>query len=777
MREKRHRITPLPDKKIERKIEEICIAKNRTVMPFVLSFSYEAENIALSPLGNLSGVFSISEHESDSAYIGNCLAAVIKKEYFANPKKNTGDAFEASLHKTNLTLAKLVQEGHVSWIGKLHGAIIAIQKDEIHFSISGNGAALLCRNDICSEISEGMSSEESSENPLKTFTDISSGTLLPGDKVLLSTPELLGLLSPLEIGKQAKKLDRERFAQFIKTALINTYSQAGVIIIDIVESSSDSKESPLRYAEETNLPATLLDESESASYIENIFSEQTFRKKTSRRKQAKNPPKEPKEKPLSVPGERERDSEHIDTRTGHIYLRGEDFHRDTNTSPSVFSETLSDISDRLFRFFESFGRITLRLSRSLGKTSLEFGKKIYTQGKCLFQSTIRAFRKSISHTPSSQIQNLRFRENVFDEKPPSSTPESSEATRLKRIVVTLQKSLTRLPTFRTRFIRKGALQLVRFFRNTQRSRLVVVASAITTLLLLIFIVWFFFNRKNTETIPPIKTTPEKVAPVSSSVLPPADEPNAQQISELELFSADDSTSSPTLPILLNNKLFAITENVLVNTENKLSLQIPESAAPILRATAMNDLNAIFLYGSDKKMYLYYPNAKSFIENTFSLPDNFSPDDMGTYLTYLYVFDRKQGRILRFPRAEGGFGIPNEWLKEKMSFSENAQISIGENILIGSENTIFSFSKGRGAPLSLSEIKTPIAIQDIAIVEDSSFAALDAKNKRIVRFGKDGQLLGQYYSERLGEARSIAVSSNGTAVYAAVGSKIFLFEIQ
>lgn len=772
MREKRHRTEQNPEQKIEKKIEEVLIARNRAIVPFVLSFSYEAENIALSPLGNLSGVFSVSDRESDSAYIGNCLAAVAKKEYFANPKKTPGDAFESALHKTNLALARLVQEGHVSWIGKLHGAIIAIQKNEIHFSVSGNGVVLLCRNEFCSLVSEGMTSEEAMENPLKTFTDISSGTILPGDKIILSTPELVELLSPSEIGKQSKKLDRERFTQFIKTALVNTYPQASTVIIDITEASAEPEKTALRYAEETSIH----EETESkASYIENIFSGKTFQKNRSRRTQKLAPTPQ---KQIASAAE-VRKVEHIDARTGHIYLRAEEDTEQEHDRSNVFSELLSETHRQSVLFFSNLGKKSVGLFRSIGAKAALFGKKVWLCIKQTSHIGIEKTQRFIAERKSTRIQNLRFHKNAFDhnENPVSPEPDESKPSQQHWMNKELLLHFFGIVRFRIQeWGKAGGTAVQTLLTRIPKKHLFVFLAVILGITLLSF--GLFLSRK--ESVEEISVTEapqeeQNISPSSSSVLP-ENELLAQHISETEVFSIADS-EEPLLPMLLDNQLFALTKGSVVNAENKLSLSLPESAMPAIRATAMNDLNAIFVYGSDKKMYLYYPNAKSFVENTLPLPDNFSPDDMGTYLTYLYTLDRKEERILRFPRAEGGFGMPNEWLKDKVSLSGSATMSIGENILIGSESTVFSFSKGRGGPLSLSETKTPITIQDIALSDDGSFFVLDAQNKRVVRFGKDGQLLGQYLNEHLGEARSIVVSSNGTALYAATENKIFLFEVK
>jgi hypothetical protein len=87
------------------------------------------------------------------------------------------------------------------------------------------------------------------------------------------------------------------------------------------------------------------------------------------------------------------------------------------------------------------------------------------------------------------------------------------------------------------------------------------------------------------------------------------------------------------------------------------------------------------------------------------------------------------------------------------------MSIGENILIGSKSSIFSFTKGKGGILKLTETKTPINIQRYFSLRRWILRHVldDRAEKRIVRFGADGQLRGQYFDERLGDANSLATS--------------------
>ncbi len=776
--------------------EEILVAKNRNFSPFVLSFVYEPDNIALRDLGTLFGTFIVTDHHEDSGYIVNCLAAAAKKEYFINSRRSVEESFESTLHKINLTLGKLVRDGHINWMGKFHGSIMAIQNRNTYFSVTGEATILLLRNNVLSAISEGLSDKEASVHPLKTFTDISEGLLLTGDKLILSTPELLELLPHTLLEREAAQLPLDRFAQLLKTALINERPAAATLLIDFSETPPEDTRDALRMAKKSE------SEEESVAHprlVENAWSSQTFRK---------NDPTpiveaESSEKKTDTSRQSEGDaSEHIDNRTGHIYIQADAGTPTTETETAIdrmlviIGEQISIISLKMKRwgvkhsraFFQwtsntikaavqyliRGGRYTanlsLRIIRGLFNEALRFGKEIFSKGAAI--RNVSFSKKAVpENTPPTQyaipkkfsfsfLAKLRYPDFSL------SLPHFSFPSFPKSIFNFLLKASS--------LLKELTLAIQALWRETSRKKKIIFLSVATGMILVGTGIAYVQSLTTTAPLEVTVISNPTESPVTPA-FPPADEPLTKEVTAQEILSLTPS-ESPILPIILRDRLYAITGMSIINTESKASIPLPGGATPILQASAMDDLNAIFLYGQDQKMYIYYPNAKSLVENLFPLPDGFTISDMGTYLTYLYAFDAKQGRILRFPRAEGGFGAPTEWLKEKVTFDEKASMSISENILIGSKNTVFSFTKGRGGALTLGKTMQPIDIQNISLATDGSFTILDTTEKRIVRFDTDGRLTGQYFDERLSDADGFVTSSDGHIAFIAIKEKILSFEL-
>lgn len=351
------KMPPLPEMKPV--VTEILVANGRSFQPFIRTFSYVGENVTKQNLGTLIGVFEIDDQSEDSAYIVNFLASVAKKEYWSNPRRGAIESFEAALHKINLALAELVKHGNVTWLGKLHGAIGVLEKNNLHFSVTGQAKILLLRNGTFADLSEGLASDESHLHPIKTFVEISSGRLSIDDQVLTASPELLALFSMDELTRNALRMNNEQFTQFLKTALVNELDMAGLMVIDVREHQSVE-----RPKDEKIAPAE-----SPTTRVNNVFSQSAFK------------PKKPTEAPsvhdVLVSEQIEKESDYIDTKTGHIYVQGEN----PEEAPShPWLETISIHGEEWLR------RIRITLTNQ-GKNFRKLGKRASLGFSALGEST------------------------------------------------------------------------------------------------------------------------------------------------------------------------------------------------------------------------------------------------------------------------------------------------------------------------------------------------------------------------------------------------------
>lgn len=396
-------------------VTEILVANGRAFQPFIRTFRYTGENISKANLGTLLGVFEIDDQSEDSAYIVNFLASVAKKEYFNNPRRGAIESFEAALHKINLALAELVKHGNVTWLGKFHGALGVLEKNNLHFSVSGHAIILLLRNGTIADISDGLASDESHIHPIKTFVEVSSGRLNTGDQVLVSTPELPALFGLEELNKHATRLGNERFTQFLKTALINELDMAGLLVADVSESvPSDETAAPEKKAPKSK-----------PIRVNNVFSQSAFTPKS--------PDELPSVSEILVAQQEEKEDEYIDSKTGHIYVQGEA----TETSDRhPFLEGLLATLQEFPRTITILFRFLNKHLRRSKKQSVIFIENINEESRALGKKIARSVRRQGRKYHDAQEKRAlekKERENVLVQTTPP-TPILPANTETKKAV-------------------------------------------------------------------------------------------------------------------------------------------------------------------------------------------------------------------------------------------------------------------------------------------------------------------------------------------------------
>ncbi len=214
----------------------VSVCKDKNLQPFSNTFRFEGENPAQNKLGEIFGVISSKDHSEESAYLPNLLSQVAKREFFLKPNRGTEESFEAALNKVNLALADLAEHDVTNWINNLDAVIGVINENDFHFTKLGDGQILLSKNKKVVNISDGLN-EDKNVHPVKTFSDISSGTLSIDDKIIFSTKELFKSLSQEEINRHTKTFTSNEFDNILKSTVDLEGEDVGVVIVNIKKKS------------------------------------------------------------------------------------------------------------------------------------------------------------------------------------------------------------------------------------------------------------------------------------------------------------------------------------------------------------------------------------------------------------------------------------------------------------------------------------------------------------------------------------------------------------
>lgn len=133
-----------------------------------------------------------------TSQIGQTIINTLIREYYRGTKNDELENFEDAVKKVNESLAQIAQSGETDWIGKLNGVLALFVGDKVHLAQTGQSKAYLFRSNKANFITDGSTSDES-PHPLKTFSNIISGTIEKSDKIIIGNQTFYNTIEPNEL--------------------------------------------------------------------------------------------------------------------------------------------------------------------------------------------------------------------------------------------------------------------------------------------------------------------------------------------------------------------------------------------------------------------------------------------------------------------------------------------------------------------------------------------------------------------------------------------------
>ncbi|KKT89583.1 MAG: hypothetical protein UW95_C0001G0028 [Parcubacteria group bacterium GW2011_GWC1_45_14] len=751
---------------MEKEISPILVVNNANLKPYIEIFQYHPENITQQPLGLLVGFFEIREYSEDSAYVVNFLNSVLKKEYYLNPKRPVQESFDSALHKVNLALSELVKHGNINWLGKLDSAICVLEKNNIHFTVTGNAKILLSRNISLTDITEGLAPELPEPHPLKTFINVSSGKLEKSDKLIITSDDLFNILSVADLEKNIERFDKDKFAQFLRTALTNELDLAGTIVVDIDE--------PRKIIPKREKPAT------HASRDLNVFSEKAFAKKN--RKSSSSPMEESED--ISIEEYlAEAEKEYTDKKTGHIYIQGDEGNEETSSPmherTQMAKEMLYDLSYGAKEFFakqssslwKKTKRISSRISEYDYAGKFDVLKEAVDKKKQEFDRSRREKKEALEEIyreseDSFQAEQKISRTEITPKRKsaPKENPEeiASESSLFEKINLA-KAEISRQEDNRNAFSFSELLPSFSKIKKLLPSMTLKQKLFIFSTLLLIVTVPLALSKINFEKEPATSIETLPMTQISDN------EKYSQEknISFVEQIEKIREISGVIDAFPLEGSLYAVDERkiTVLNGSEARDFSWPQEYGPGKLATYMSDLNLILVLTDKDKVISFSPVSLELKDNTITLPENSQIDFASTYLTYVYLLDSKNDQIYRYPRAEGGFGEKTDWLKEEIDLSSIKDMTIDDNVYLATGNGIKQLFRGKDTGFSLENSHTPINFENIVTdITMNGIYVLDIPNSRLIQFDKEGKLIKQYHHEAIANAEGFSVDEERRKAY-------------
>lgn len=158
------------------------------------AFSKQGEPIELFAVLEIDGLAGGLNKQRKAEYnqLTQILVTAFKRTYVSALTIDQG-TFEKALTAVNAALSRLMSKTKVSWYGKLSVGIAAIHQNHLALSTTGAALVYLVRKDELNLLSEDL--VEPAARAVKIFSNYSSGRLLDGDRVILSTNKLVNYLA------------------------------------------------------------------------------------------------------------------------------------------------------------------------------------------------------------------------------------------------------------------------------------------------------------------------------------------------------------------------------------------------------------------------------------------------------------------------------------------------------------------------------------------------------------------------------------------------------
>ena len=772
-------------KTLEKEISEIMIVNNRKLAPYIEAVNFSSQNIDQRKLGTVLGIFEIKDTSEDSAYIVNFLASVAKKTYFASHHKSALESFEATLYRLNLSLSEVAKHGNVNWIGKIDAVLCSIDDKEINFSVSGDAKVLLLRDKRLTEISSGLSPKDEAINPIKTFTDIASGKLEDGDKLIITTDDISHVFAIEDLGKYAPSFDKDEFLRFLKTALVNELDIAGTIVIDINEKEIETSS--------VNVKGIEADEEKLIEQNINAFSNQTF-EKVSANKQATI------EEVTETDLEKD-ENEYTHEKTGHIYIKDPKENYEPAPENNIGKFTLSCkegasrlcfwIKDRYLK--KGSYQLKKRLSPSVSSTKEKIGYFL----KSSVLGGIVGLLKSINILFSNILIGVgNFLKKIIPEKSQeidveieSGMPKrkTSKFEKVKKTVSRIfpgkgsvsgvsapsnfipereMEFVGRKSKFPFSFLKKiipSLSKIMRAFSKMNRKNKLYALGIIVLILIAPVFIIKIQNKKN-EIITEVNEEKDYQEEMVVN-------PSSNHYDEVDKIYFGENILGT---ITFDENIFIISRNKIIESSNgKIEEYLsPDYARDAYAFSFMEDLNLIFLINRNNKISSFSPISGKFNENSIDIPEDSEINIIGTYLTYVYLVDSKNNQIYRYPRAEGGFGERSNWLKEDVDLENITSIAIDENIYLLQNGNPIKLSRGKKEEFKLIKDENS-NIEKIFTNEELEFIyALDKQNGELIKFRKDGSLVAYRSNQEILKANNLWTNEESEWTYFSTENEIF-----
>lgn len=751
-------------------VELILAPKNEKSRAFLDTCVFEPENIEEQNLGNLYIIGEIAKTSSSSEYLINLLVNTIRKEYYASSNRSPIESLEQSLSKTNEVLADFAEQGNIEWIGNLHMVIAVLKSNTLLFSQTGLAQTFLLRDQDVINIGQDLATDPK-PHPLKTFSNVASGEISAGDKIVLATSEFKNIANEIKLRKVFGEGIDEYFQEKVESVLGKNMS-AAIIFLDAVKKKTATGINFVKIPTQPNLdnmgihPAMELD---------------------LRSAQKASP---------AYPGDEDRVEEVINE------LNAKELEMPVSQKIRRIAKTVKYIVDNIKKIIILIYNI-LRKGVIFAYSYLK--PRVIAAAQMLLEICVNLFLKVMEKLASipvikSLFEKIATKVHVMNYKISSATPRIIRDLSIKNkliiaaIIVVLAAISYSYISFNGIKKQEDKTQtyaaLLESARKAQKDAEIAEANEL-------------YNGKD-KTIAFIRTAlsvsdkliqsgyfVSEAQKIKQNALEQMDRiegiTRLNDISELFNFAAHSNSIHTNGLVLIGKNLYSFNsennaiykydtvkntgEIMAVNSKDIGHLKISKNAGNVM--VFLTDIPAVASYDPTKsdirKLSMKFAENENEIADITVYKQN----------SALYAINKSDNEIYKHASIAAGFAGGEKWLKNPVDnpLINPVSLAIDGDIYVlqnSSPEPIIKFSKGARSEFKLAEPLIPIdkATKLITDIGMKNLYILDPANNRIIVISKTGSIVKQFVSDKFNNLIDIAINTNEKNIYVLNGTLLF-----
>ncbi|MCC6934344.1 MAG: hypothetical protein IT406_01440 [Candidatus Yanofskybacteria bacterium] len=174
-------------------------------------FSYTPDDAASRPLGSISIIGYRSTDSSNMGYMVSLLAALARREYYAQPGTPPREAFARTLRKANEVVEEFFRAGDVA----LSVGIVAIAGSTLMVSKLDKFKILLARDEQVIDVLGNVALFSKDHGERRGFSSVIHGSVQPGDRILAFVPTRSVTARERTMKTWLLKLPHDAFAEHV----------------------------------------------------------------------------------------------------------------------------------------------------------------------------------------------------------------------------------------------------------------------------------------------------------------------------------------------------------------------------------------------------------------------------------------------------------------------------------------------------------------------------------------------------------------------------------